>query len=115
MKSKPVYSLQICFTTPAPPTSLTIKAIKWKGIEALNLYLQAHDIQLEDKGEYFLLTFPEGTLESRRLPVVHEDLLRMHLPDESYIDMIYIGRRGFTVGVDTDAFEAFKEQRQQEV
>jgi hypothetical protein len=103
--------LEWYFSPPTPLTPLTMRVIKWEGEEELKMYLHAHGVLLEEKGEYFLLTFPAGTLASRRLPVARDHVRRLTLPDTTIVTTIYMaGRQRYTIGVDREAFEAFKKQ-----
>lgn len=105
-----VDDIQPYYSAPTPLTRLTMRAIKWEGYEEVKEYLRAHDVLLEDKGDYFQLTFPEGTLESRKLPVARSDYRRLQLPGGTIIDTVY-AYGAVMIGIDRDVLEAFQKQR----
>jgi hypothetical protein len=103
-------SSAVFYEQPTPFTPLDIHALKWKADETRTRYLQAHGIQIQDKGDYFQLVFPEGTLAARKIDSTWGYITRMILPDGAIVDTIYTARQGVSIGVQVVTYKDAEDQ-----
>src|SRR5579862_3633327 len=77
---------------PFPLKPLGLHALKWEGQhywQPVALYVQAHGIQIEEKDEFYTLTFPEGTTEQRRFPTMESERFKLTLPDGIHVYTVF--------------------------
>jgi hypothetical protein len=102
-------SVSYYWGNPTPLTPLTMRVMKWEGKEEVRRYLEAHGVQIEDKRDDRILTFPEGTLMERRLPFVWHDYFRLTLPDGALVYSKYEFKPHYVIGVSPAALKDFQQ------
>src|SRR5579862_1129427 len=85
-------------------------------------FLQAHQVQVAKPDgpsnpgldDYYVLTFPEGTMEQRLFPIVESDRFLLTLPDGMAMLSVYNSNQNLryavqvqAIGLDLAAFEDF--------